>query len=294
MNLCATIFIGGFSSSFSSRDICRFCHIQHLELPYNAHGVGDEAHEPWTVDEYDAIAQSLENEEEVPVHVQTVVTSENLFDEFDEPDPDCESESDDEEQEDGRDQRGLKSVCVLNSLESFHCIHSMPPDCLHDLFEGVIAQDLLGIIRILKNKNWFTIESYNKQLNLFQLSKRESANKPQQVPEGNKATKLSGKAISLWCHLRIFFSLLHRNHWLRDPEDPVLKLASILVDLTNRITAEVFRDHEIERLHDIVLEYLQMREEVLENYPILGSCKPKHHFLGMDLVSTNNFIKMIY
>ena len=59
-----------------------------------------------------------------------------------------------------------------------------------------------------------------------------------------------------------------------------MKLATLLVDITNRITAEVFREHEISRLHDLVVEYLQLRENIVEDYPVLGTVKPKHHFLG--------------
>ena len=59
-----------------------------------------------------------------------------------------------------------------------------------------------------------------------------------------------------------------------------MTLAVLLVDITNRITAEVFREHDISRLHDLVVDYLQFRERVFEDCPIVGSAKPKHHFLG--------------
>ena len=47
-------------------------------------------------------------------------------------------DSDDEDSDDGAvvDTRGLKSVCPLNVLESFHCINGFPLDVMHDLFEG--------------------------------------------------------------------------------------------------------------------------------------------------------------
>ena len=79
--------------------------------------------------------------------------------------------------------------------------------------------------------------------------------------------------------------MLHINGWIQDPEEPVMKLATMLVDITNRITAEVFREHEIFRLHDLIVNYLQYREKIIEDHPVLGTVKPKHHFLGKELIS---------
>merc|ERR1712096_115491 len=183
---------GGFSASFSSKDICRFCHAQYLDLnDDHIHNYdGEEAHEPWTIEEYDDITDDLD---EMPDDANdlTVTTEENLFDQFEEPEtdsseddePESEPESISEELENEVGNRGLKSLCVFNKLKAFNCVTSMPPDCLHDLFEGVGAQDLLGIIRILKNKGWFSLENYNVALQKFQLSPQEASNKPQQVPK---------------------------------------------------------------------------------------------------------------
>ena len=130
-------FIGGFSGSFSSRDICRVCHIQHGQLGDQIHHVQDF----WTEEEYDRICDSKFEtmEEEDPNLV--VVQKDNLFNEFD-----SESDSDDESDivesgEDGDDEsqiqtRGLRSRCPLNCLQSFHAVTSFPLDIMHDLFEG--------------------------------------------------------------------------------------------------------------------------------------------------------------
>ena len=51
-------FIGGFSCNFASRDICRSCHLQYVDLP-NISGVLSS--KQWTEAEYDADAENLEN-----------------------------------------------------------------------------------------------------------------------------------------------------------------------------------------------------------------------------------------
>ena len=50
-------------------------------------------------------------------------------------------ENDDEGEEgvvepDNGNQFGLRGKCPLNVLQSFHCVHGMPPDILHDILEG--------------------------------------------------------------------------------------------------------------------------------------------------------------
>lgn len=207
----------------------------------------------------------------------------NLFDEFDEPvefSDNSDTETDEECTANDETQKfGMKSECVFNKLKAFHSVTSMPPDCLHDLFEGVLAQDLLGIIRILKIKGWFSYEDYNLALKRFPLSPQEASNKPQPVPLKNSVKKLSGKAVSVWCHARFFLSILSSNDWMNDPEDITVRLAIVLTDITHRVTAERFEVYEIYRLEEIILEYLDLRKLVLEEYPILGSAKPKHHYL---------------
>ena len=43
--------VGGFSSCFSSRDICRWCHIQHQDLVDHIHDFdGDAPHSYWNID----------------------------------------------------------------------------------------------------------------------------------------------------------------------------------------------------------------------------------------------------
>ena len=267
--------IGGFSGSFSSNDVCRFCHCKHRDLEEHIHNFNGKVHEVWTIAEYDNIVQQESLADLYETQMRT--TSLNLFDEFE----DSEGDSVDEEDtaENSNDDFGLKSQCVFNDLKSFHCVTSMPPDCLHDLFEGVLAQDLLGIIRIFKTKGWFSLEDYNHALTRFPLSPHEASNKPQAVPLKANVKKLSGKAVSIWCHSRFFLSILSLNGWIEDLQDGVFKLADLLVDITNRVTAEKFEDYEIDRLEDLVLEFLDLRMNVLTEYPVLGSAKPKHHFL---------------
>ena len=274
--------IGGFSGSFSTRDVCRYCHVQYEDLQDHIHNFveGKSVHEPWTVTEYDSIVEQVDHGGDFGEVEHVQITEINLFDEHDDPEEEIDQDSEEEaSDEELNESHGLKGKCVFNDLKSFHCVISMPPDCLHDLFEGVLAQDLLGIIRILKTKGWYSIEEYNQALKRFPLSPQESSNKPQPVPVKNSVKKLPGKAVSIWCHARFLLSILSLNDWIKDPQESTLKYAELLIDVTNRVTAEKFEDYEIMRLEDLVILLLDLRKNVLADNPILGSAKPKHHYL---------------
>ena len=131
-----------------SIDVCRFCHIQHSDLRENSHGLGEKSLEPWTEEEYDTLAKTLveETDEDAPIGDISEITTDNLFNEYDEPESENESfsSSDDDEETVANPSHGLKSICVFNQLQAFHSVSSMPPDCLHDLFEAQMIKILIS------------------------------------------------------------------------------------------------------------------------------------------------------
>ena len=136
--------LGGFSGSFSSKSICRFCHIQYTDLEDNIHSYdGEGAHDKWTVEDYENGIRSLEEEEDDNDDIEIL---ENLSQDEDELDEDDETENDDGESEADNDDDddvvsnkwGLKRQCPLNILKAFHCVKSLPPDFMHDILEGIV------------------------------------------------------------------------------------------------------------------------------------------------------------
>ena len=128
--------LGGFSRCFSSKDICRFCHCTYEELESKIHDHTCQGpHRYWTIEEYDSRAIAEPQAEEL-----VVVTEENLFNEIDEPGDvtavEVGATENPELVEENEDQYGLREVCPLNALQSFHAVYSLPPDSLHDILEG--------------------------------------------------------------------------------------------------------------------------------------------------------------
>ena len=291
--------VGGFSTCFSSSYICRFCHIAYKALVDHIHTFdGEVPHMPWTIDEYDSICQVLESaqvEEDLePVCVTEL--EEHMFDEFEEPfatidedDSDTEGAESSEDADSNEDAEsnnfeeecfekyGLRERCIFNSLQSFHAVSGLPPDIMHDLYEGVIAQDLWGVIKILSSKEWFTLADYNQALMRHKFKSYEAHEKPQPLPN-SKALKLTGKAVSVWLHLRCFGMIL--QPFVKDIDDGGLSLAMLLSDISNRLAAIEFREWEIEALEELIIDYLEQRKIVFESFPaLMGTPKCKHHYL---------------
>ena len=94
--------------------------------------------------------EELEQNEEEELDV--VEFEENLFNQASEENEDGVSLTlvgYDEEGEGSKNMYGLWSRCPLNQLKSFHAVLGFPPDCMHDLLEGVVTQDWLGVVKIM-------------------------------------------------------------------------------------------------------------------------------------------------
>ena len=293
--------VGGFSSCFSSRDVCRWCHIQHQDLVDHIHDYdGDAPHSYWNIEQYDRIADDIEKEEEEDKEVN-VEAELNLFEagedfgegELDESKSECsddetqedsdgdsENDSDDPENDEGtgnRNRYGLRKRCPFNQLEAFHAIFSFPPDVLHDIFEGVVAQDLCGVIKILSAMGWFDLDQYNQSLKRINYKSFERNDRPQEL-KGLKGMKLPGKAVSLWTHIRNFAFII--KPFIKDFESQVLALGLKLAEIVERVTADKFELYEVDVFEEKILDYLEHRKLVFEDFPeLLGKVKPKHHFL---------------
>ena len=176
--------------------MCRVCHCDYSHLENRIHDLEDNGpHTYWTPAEYDHISERLEKETDDEDLVEEVQQG-NLFTEFETENISSGNDSDEDEVIEDLNLRGVKSVCPLNSLASFHCVTSFPPDILHDVMEGVIPEDLLSVIRILSKKGWFTLTQYNSALERMDFLSYEKGDQPYPVPTSNKVKKLKGKALS--------------------------------------------------------------------------------------------------
>lgn len=307
--------LGGFSCCFSSKDVCRFCHCQYSDLLSHIHDYdGDEMHHYWSKEEYDRICASIEavveDDIEEPGVIDSIVRDElersgddevlledgDITNECDDETAkefdyqvSNESENEEELEEDVEEEEGdaavsnlgLKHRCVFNQLQSFHATISFPPDCMHDVLEGVAAQDLCAGIKVLCLKRWFSLEDYNRKLKTLGYPSYESSDIPEPIHKHSK--KLSGKACSIWVHARNFPLIVKGFMSINGDlscDDQVLHWLLTLISIIGRLSAREFRNHEIEALETEIIDYLDLRKEIYVQYPtLLGTPKPKHHLL---------------
>ena len=136
-NLEAAI-VGGFSSNFSSKDICRICHYQYDDLDSEVYKDSDY----WTVAEYDSICAS--NAHIVDNRIEDNNGDEVFHQDFIFTTGDSEGSSSEDDDESGSEEadertstsRGINLQCPFNILDSFHCVSGFPLDLMHDCFEG--------------------------------------------------------------------------------------------------------------------------------------------------------------
>ena len=84
--------------------------------------------------------------------------------------------------------------------------------------------------------------------------------------------------MSQWVHSRIWPLLVMK--FVDNSEDPVLCLGLLLHEIVERLTAAAFYTYEIGILEEKVVEYLNLRKTIRDEFPaIMVNPKPKHHFL---------------
>ena len=299
-------YAGGFSGNFSRGDICRVCHIQHSHLQTCIHDFTERGcHSRWNISEYDEITKELDAENGDISEEEESVTDANLFTELDKeiaeqnqqslasdeeiesndestPSSDNEVDNDSECDEDIAENQlrhGLRRSCPLNKLESFHATYSFPQDTLHDIAEGVVAEDLLGCLRILIKRKFFSEDNYNRALFRHQYKDYEANDRPEKIDIKKK--KLKGKAMSLVCHIRnVGMILSYLDLPLRIFEDRIFQFLMNLASIVERILAPSLRKYEIVSLEEDIIDYLNDRQEIYNEVSKgLNNAKPKTHFM---------------
>ena len=134
--------VGGFSQSFSSSDVCRFCHIKYDDLQENIHNYGSKQHCRWTKDEYVRaadIAEARMRDQNESDDSMDVGEASNMEHDMNSDSDTSDGEDNDEVTEDDENEGPeelfcVKHKCPLNILQAFHCTSGFPPDILSHKF----------------------------------------------------------------------------------------------------------------------------------------------------------------
>ena len=143
-----------------------------------------------------------------------------------------------------------------------------------------MAEDLLGILKILISKSYFNQEEYNRAIGRHVYKNYESSDKPEMIDI--KKPKLKGKAFSILCHLRnigFYISCISPSNDVFGEES--YELLCRLSALVEVVMAPRIRRHEVVIFEEDVIEYLNLRSKIYDDYShLLNKPKPKTHYLS--------------
>ena len=99
---------------------------------------------------------------------------------------------------------GIKSSCLLNTLQYFHVVENSTVDILHDVLEGVAEFELKLIFHsFVYVKKYFSLALLNSRLSSFDYGYLHRNSKPAAISEtelkDQQKTGLSQKASELHC-----------------------------------------------------------------------------------------------
>ncbi|KAJ8677266.1 hypothetical protein QAD02_013053 [Eretmocerus hayati] len=97
---------------------------------------------------------------------------------------------------------GVEFNSVFNDLDHFHVCMGLPPCLGHDVFEGVVAYDLILFLNSFVAKGWITLSQLNRLIDAFPYSAEDRCDKPCAIQ------KLTGKLTGGACQIRNFLRIL--------------------------------------------------------------------------------------
>jgi hypothetical protein len=158
--------IGGFRRCFSSGKLCRSCMVSYDVMKQ-------------FVSETDTNFPNLRSSANHKVHVDSVKQNKSLCRTY-----------------------GVEKESALSALDTFCPITCLPPDCMHDVLEGVIPIVLKVCIRGCIQDGFFTLTVFNERLRNFKFGRNDAKNKPTLLPASFPTSSIPGSASQKWCMFR--------------------------------------------------------------------------------------------
>ncbi|KAL7882947.1 hypothetical protein SRHO_G00006050 [Serrasalmus rhombeus] len=166
---------------------------------------------------------------------------------------------------------GLKSSCLLNSLQYFHTTENFSVDVMHDVLERVAQYELKLLFEYLKEKH-VTSGELHLRIQSFDYGFVERNNRPAAVSLSEKSNDLGLNAVQSWCLLRnvplIFGDLVTSTdqHW---------DLLLLLLQIGNIIFSPMLSQGLCVYLKHLIVEHHKLFKLLFPQKKPL----PKHRFL---------------
>ena len=149
----------------------------------------------------------------------------------------------------------------------------LPPCIAHNLSEGVVAYDIMLIIKYFVHKEWFSEQYLNSRIKQFKFDATAAHSKA--LPVKFTAKKLSGNASQNRCFILFFpLSIIFK---VKDFADPVWKMLLLLRQIVEITCVPLIAFSQISYLVLLIGEYLELRSTLFPS----ESIKPKHHYMAL-------------
>lgn len=156
--------LAGFSCSFSSGRVCRYCLCHYKDLSLRTQ-------------EDECVLRTPETHN---YHLQCVAedpTTKSLY--------------------------GVTGPCAFSELPNFSVTNAFPPDVMHDFLEGVVPHVLKLVLKALHNKKVVSVQEVSNAIAHFPFGQNDSSHKPRPISERLLSDgQIIGKAVEKWTLLR--------------------------------------------------------------------------------------------
>lgn len=165
--------------------------------------------------------------------------------------------------------KGIKFNSWFNKLEFFLvCKAGLPPCLGHDLFEGIVANDLFLYIIYFNDVQWFTFHQMNRHMNKFNYG-----NDCKPFDLNPASVKLNGCAVQ---KLGIYeFFTFFCGKFIKGKENTVWLLYLKLKEIVELVCSPQITAVLIANLNICIEEYISDRKSTFPRVKL----RPKHHFL---------------
>jgi len=100
---------------------------------------------------------------------------------------------------------GVRGECVFSELSCFDPIDSLPPDVMHDIFEGLMQINVKVVVCGLVRAKIISIKQLNEIIGSFPYGQSDIGDKPIMFSADfvKKGRSITGKAVEKWCLFRM-------------------------------------------------------------------------------------------
>lgn len=167
--------------------------------------------------------------------------------------------------------KGLKRNSCLNKLKYFHVAQpGLPPCIAHDLFEGVVAYDMILIIKYFIEHGYLSYNVLNQEIIHFSKKLDLSMSFPK---ISRNSTRLGGTAHQNWVFIIIFPFII--NKYIENYDDDVCRMFVSLLKVCQISCCHQISENQIKCLKFYIEEYHRLRILCFESVRM----RPKHHYM---------------